>query len=471
MPDDPIQTQTPGAVLADQTPPPNAGNMPLASRPGPPSLPAQPPAQQQAPPPPTPQQAVAAKHQAIGAAASFLFGQQRDPETGEVIKQKPGTVLGSLLLGAMYGASLGSEGNARGGSVGGFLGGMGRGASGVEQQNYQRQQQAQEQAMKRQQMTLEERRAEDEHTLHEATVAHLTAETTAFHHQQEFQDQEAVDKKNKAAQQYTQALRDAGGRNAPIAINGKVPANGEYSAPDIAAAYMKNNSILQAPPGMVRHFVDVHDASDLEYVAGKGWVNEAGDPVDMSKSTTVRAIDVPENQFGKPVQKTGKELNTIAGYQLIPQEQEDNTFNVPINAVTGLYTQNLKNLNEQAQTKQRLAAAGKAASQATKRGTPAQFAQVEAKKAAALAKAETAYQKGDLDADELAKAKAAAQKTYNDEVTALGGSIAPAARPAGQPGRAAPASAPKKGETQIHAGFNYTFNGSQWIKGQPAPAQ
>lgn len=344
------------------------------------------------------------------------------------MRQKPGQLFRSLLAGALLGGAIGSEGprdenGKRLPSPGGFLSGVARGGNAVEQQNYQRRQEGQENARKQAQLTLEQQRVQDEHMLHQATVAHLTAETASFHHQQEFHDQEALDRKNKAAQQYTQALRDAGGRTAPIPVNGKVPANGEYSAPDIAAAYMKDQSILHGPAGTVRHFVDVHNASDLEYVPGTGWVNEAGDPVDMSKSTVVRAIDVPENQFGKPVRKTGQELNTIAGYQLIPKEQEDNTFNVPINAVTGLYTQNLKNLNEQAQTKQRLAAAGKAvAAQAAKRGTPAQFAQVESKKAAALAKAETAYQKGDLDADELAQAKAAAQKTYQDEIKALNGS-------------------------------------------------
>jgi hypothetical protein len=52
----------------------------------------------------------------------------------------------------------------------------------------------------------------------------------------------------------------------------------------LAAAAMRDNSILQGPPGTVRHFVDVHNASDLEYVPGKGWVNEAGDSVDISKA-------------------------------------------------------------------------------------------------------------------------------------------------------------------------------------------
>ena len=222
---------------------------------------------------------------------------------------------------------------------------------------------------------------------------------------------------------------------------GKVPANGEFAAPDLAAAYVRDNSILLGPPGTVRHFVDEHSAGDIEYVPGKGWVNESGDPVDMSKSTVVRAIDVPENLYLKTIKHTGKEINTIAGYQLIPPDQEDNTFNAPLNAYAGLYVQHLKNANAEAQAKQRDADAEKAKAQANKaatvkRGTPAQFAQVEARKATALTKAETAFQKSLKDGDEpsvarvdLDKAKSAAQKSYEDEVKALGGSVAgPAAK-------------------------------------------
>jgi hypothetical protein len=171
---DPTQNQTAGQVLAGQNAPqtnPDPG-MPLYARAGQPAtLPGQP-AQPQ--PQPTPQQAVAAKHHAIGKAASFLFGQQHD-DNGQEVRQRPGDVFRSLLLGAMLGGSLGSQGNAGGGGVGSFLGGMGRGAAGVEQQQYARQQQEQDRAMKRQQLTLEQQREQDEHMVHQASVAHLTA--------------------------------------------------------------------------------------------------------------------------------------------------------------------------------------------------------------------------------------------------------------------------------------------------------
>jgi hypothetical protein len=170
MPDfAPDQTPTPGSLLAGT--PPSTSNVPLYARPGqPPFLQApqqqQPQAPQQQPAQPTPQMAVAARHHDIGRSAAFLFGRQQDPATGEPIKQRPGDVFKSLLLGAMLGSSLASEGgSAVGGSVDGFLGGFARGGNAVNQQAYQRQQQAQEQAQKRQQLSLEEQKAEDEFTL------------------------------------------------------------------------------------------------------------------------------------------------------------------------------------------------------------------------------------------------------------------------------------------------------------------
>jgi hypothetical protein len=473
MPDfAPDQTPTtPGQLLAG---PPNTSNMPLSARAGqPPSLPG-PQAPQQQAPQPTPQMVLAAKHHDLGKTAAFLFGAQVDPTTGEPVRQKPGTLFRSLLAGALLGGAIGSEGPAGGGSVGGFLGGLARGGNAVNQQAYQRQQQAQEQAQKRQQLSLEEQKAQDEFQLHQATVAHLTAETAAFHHNQEFQDQEAVDRKNKASQAYKAVLLEAGGHNAPIAIDGKVPANGEYQAPDLAAAYMRDNSILMGPPGTVRHFVDEHDASDIQFVSGKGWVNESGDPVDMSKSTVVRAIDVPENLYQRTIKHTGREINVIAGYQLIPPDQEDSTFNAPLNSFAGLYVQHLKNANAEAQAKQRDADAEKAKAQANKaatakRGTPAQFAGVEAKKAAALAKAETAFHASLKDGNdskvaEAAReaAKAEAQKSYEAQIKALGGSVA---GPAAQPGTAPKATGnPAPEGTKIRVGnqIQEKRNG-QWV--------
>ena len=366
----------------------------------------------------------------------FFLVEQHDPDTGAPIKQAPGAIFRSLLAGALLGGAIGSES-----SKGGFAGGFARGGAAVEQQGYQRQQEAQDRAMKRQQLSLDEQRAQDEHMVHQATAAQIVAQTAAFHQQQQFHDQEAVDKKNKAAEVYKQTLLDAGGTNAPIAIDGKIPANGEYSGADITAAFGRNPSILTGPPGTVRHFVDVHDASDLDYVSGKGWVDASGNPVSMGRDTVVRAIDVPEKNYEKPIPRTGKEINTLAGYQLVPKDREDTTFNVPLEAAGGL-SQKLKNDSETALANQRNR--GKQGTPA-KRGTPAQFAQAEAKRSAAVAKALTAYQKGDLDKDGYADAVAEANDSYQKQFNLLNGqpsSAAPTKSGGATPG-AAPAVKPK----------------------------
>jgi hypothetical protein len=452
----PSQAPTPGQVLAGGNPPPAPLNWPIGAPQQNPQTPPQPQT------PPTPQQVVNARHNAIGKAASFLFGQERDPNTGQRVKQPSGQLFRSLLAGFLLGGAIGSQSQSTS-PTGGFISGLARGGNAVIQQDYQRQQDALAQRQKQQSLSLEEQREADEHMQHQAAVAKIIAETSAFHHQQQQHDQDVIDKKNAAAAQYVQSLTDAGGTPAPIAINGQVPANGIYSAPDLAAAFVKDPTILSTPNG-VRHFVDTHDASDLEYVDGKGWVNQSGDPVDLSKSTTVRVVDVPENLYRMRLTRTGKELNTIAGYQFVPKDKEDSTFNVPLDAVATLYGQNLKNANSAAQAKQREASAAKSNAQATKgnapkRGTPAQFAAVEAKKAAALAKAEANYER-DGDQDVLQKAKTAAQNSYEAEIKALGGTVT-------QPPTTLPAG-PKKGDTQIHAGFIYTFDGQKWVKGQPA---
>jgi len=108
--------------------------------------------------------AVDAHHSAIGKAARFLFGAPTiDSETGEAIPQRPGQLFRSLLAGALLGGAIGSE-NPRGG----FLGGLARGGAGVEQQNYQRAQQAQAQRQRHQQLDLEQSRFEEEKSMHRA---------------------------------------------------------------------------------------------------------------------------------------------------------------------------------------------------------------------------------------------------------------------------------------------------------------
>ena len=475
MPDPQTQT-TPGQVLAgsppaqpappQQTPPPQpqVQDAPLNSRQGPGLSPSGFPQQQ---PRPTPQQAaVDQHHRQLGKVTSFLFGQEHDPDTGEPIRQSPGSVFRSLLAGALLGASAGlKEGH---GAIGGLAAG---GVAGMQFRDQQAQQ-AQAQSDRRKKMSQDEQAAADEHQLHQANVAHLTVETTAFHHLQDLHDQEALDAKNKAARAYMKTLEDAGARPAPIPVYGKIPANGLYNASDIVDAINRDPSMLFGAPGTVRHFVDEHAAGDVQYVKGKGWVDESGESVNMTKNTAIKAYDVPESIYKTPIHKTGAEINTLVGYQLVPKDQEDHLFTMPLDAATNLYSTNLRNLNQKAQADQREGAAAASKAKANnagkpKTGTPAQFRAVEKDKATALAKAETAYQKSDKPEaealDDLNRAKAAAQKSYEDQVKDLGGSVTPGkpARPGAAP--ATPPRAQSKPSAQHKVGDSVTLRDGRTV--------
>jgi hypothetical protein len=462
-PDPQSQTTTPGQALAGTPPPQQApppppqvqGDMPLNSR----LAPGQPPSglpqdragreqfnNQQGPPQQlTPQQkaqaAEVAHHSALGKVASVLLGKEVqyrvDPNTGAVVPVKvqrsPGSFMQSLVAGAILGAAAGFQH-----PQGGFLGGAAAGGAAVIQDERAWDEQARARALESfknaqtiQQNQREKQAAADEHMVHQATAAHLTAETVAFHHLQDSHDQEALDAKNKAAKIYLQTFEAAGAKPASIPVNGKVPANGAYNASELSAALTKDPKILFGAPGTVRHFVDVNNASDVEYVEGKGWVNASGEPANMTKNTLVKVFDVPEDMFKKQLHHTGSEVNAIVGFPLVPEDQLDHDFSGTLDRWTNLYTTNLKNLNQKAQADQREGAAAKAKAQANnagkpKQGTPGEFDRAIVARDAAIAKATAAYNDpANLrlyrKADELARVKAEAQATYEARVKQLKG--------------------------------------------------
>jgi hypothetical protein len=460
MPDpDPQSQPTPGQALAgsppqQQAPPPpqpQLQDVALNARQGPGMAPPSGLPQDRAgreqfnegPAQPTPQQraqaADLAHHSALGKVASVLLGKEVqykvDPNTGAVVPVKvqrsPGEFMRSLVAGALIGAAAGFQH-----PQGGFLGGAAQGGAAVLQDQRTWDEQARAQARQSfkdaqdiQQNQRAKQAAADEHMVHQATAAHLTAETVAFHHLQDSHDQEALDAKNKAAKIYLQTFEAAGAKPASIPVNGKVPANGAYNASELSAALTKDPKILFGAPGTVRHFVDVNNASDVEYVEGKGWVNASGEPANMTKSTLVKVFDVPEDMFKKQLHHTGSEVNAIVGFPLVPEDQLDHDFSGTLDRWTNLYSTNLKNLNQKAQADQREGAAAAAKAKANNAGkpkpaTPVQFKTVEKDKATALAKAQAIFDKSmgtDADVARLKNAKAAAQKAYEDQIRVLTG--------------------------------------------------
>jgi hypothetical protein len=353
MPDfAPDQTPTtPGQLLAG--PPPNTSNMALYSRPGqPPSLQApqqqQPQAPQQQPAQPTPQMAVAARHHDIGKTAAFLFGRQQDPATGEPIKQRPGDVFKSLLLGAMLGSSLASEGgNAGGGSVGGFLGGMGRGASGVEQQAYQRQQQAQTNAQHKQEMTLEQQKFDEEKMQHASTLEHWNLENLARGREADYRDREQLQKENETDLNIQKWAVDNGAFLAPTVPNNGVPGNG----PSMMAAMTKNPAAFNPPAGMGRLLVKKYDFDRLDHDSKNGWT-EDGKPVDWSKHLTWSVYYAPSNPTDKaPISMSGADWHRLYGVNFPPGSDPQKMYNVKavaplITVATGSRKQDREDANQ-----------------------------------------------------------------------------------------------------------------------------
>ncbi|MGA8500903.1 MAG: hypothetical protein WB683_05100 [Candidatus Sulfotelmatobacter sp.] len=461
MPDDPIQSQTPGQVLAgqQQTPPPapSAGNAPPVSQPGqPPSAsPAHPPVQQQAPP--TPQQAVAAQHHALGQVTSFLFGKQRDPQTGAPIKQPPGTLFRSLLAGALLGGAIGSES-----PKGGFFGGLARGGAGVEQQQYQRQQQAQENARKQQQQTLEEQKFEEEKTQNAATLEHWNMENIARGREADYRDREELRSEEAQEENVEKWATENNAYLAPIVPQNGVAGNG----PALMKAMVANPAAFQPPAGMGRLITKHYDFDGLDHDSKNGWT-ENGKPVDWSKHLTWNVYYVPPG--GGKVSMTGSDWQKfyhVNGLDPNKTYSVDSVQHLVAAASTERkndredFNQNFKEQHD--------------ALNATINSARTNVTQLDTEKRELIRQG---YTKDDDEVQELDEKIAAEQKRETDAIGEMHPRIrervtkqTPAAQPANKPaGRAAPASVPKKGDTQTHAGFSYTFDGKQWVKGQPVP--
>lgn len=309
--------QTPGQVLAG-TPP--TGDMPLYSRPGqPPSL--QPQAQQQAVPTPQ-QQADVARHHAIGKAATFLFGQQRDA-SGEVVREKPGQLFRSLLAGALLGGAMGSQGSAGGGSVGSFLGGVGRGASGVEQQAYARQQQALVNSQRKQELSLDQQKFDEEKMQHAATLEHWNLENLNHGREADYRDREQLEKENEVDLNVQKWAIDNGAFIASIPNNG-VAGNG----PGMMKAMTNNPAAFNPPVGMGRLLVKKYDFDHLDHDSKNGWT-ENGKPVDWSKHLTWSVYYVPSNPTDKaPISMSGADWHRLYGVNFPPGSDPTKMYSV-----------------------------------------------------------------------------------------------------------------------------------------------
>ena len=324
---DPSQSPTPASVLAGtsaQSPPaPPLADAPLNTRPGtPPSLPPQPPP----PPPVTPQ---IARHAAIGQAATALFGQERDAN-GQPVQPRPGDTFRKLLAGFLLGSALGSEGPAKGGSVGSFLGGLGRGASGVEQQNYARQQAAQQtafdQQQRRQQMSIEQQRADDEMKMHAAQMEQWNLESLARAREADYRDRDQLEKEQSQDDNLQKWAVESNAQLAPIPGNA-TPGNGPKMMRDMT----NNPASFQAPQGYGRLLTKHLSFDGLDYDSKTGWT-EGGKPVDWSKHMQWDVYYVPlDPQSQKKIVMSGANWEKYYGVKGL-----DPTQDYSVNSVSSL---------------------------------------------------------------------------------------------------------------------------------------
>jgi hypothetical protein len=462
---DPTQAQTPQA-LAGQPAPPTQPGQPAPAQGQPSQQPPQ--QQQQAPQPPTPQQAVAARHHALGQVTSFLFGQERDPNTGEPVKQAPGSIFRSLLAGALLGGAMGSEGKAQGGSVGGFLSGFARGGNAVQQQEYQRQQQGQAQTEKQQAMSLEERKFDEGKTQHAATLEHWNLENLARAREADYKDRDQLEKEEAQEENVQRYVIANGARLASIPNNG-VAGNG----PALMKAMVSNPRAFAAPDGYSRLLTKSIDFSGLDRDAKNGWT-EKGKPVNWADHMKWSVYYVPQNGDGKkPVSMSGADWQQFYGIKGLDPSRTYNVDSVQhlVGAATSQRKNEREDFNQSFKEKHD-------ALNATISSARTNVTQLNNEKRELIRQG---FAVDDDEVKELDDKIAAEEKREQDAIGDMHPRIRERVKQPGQPqarGGTAPSKAgsnatasPTKGETQTHAGFTYTFNGKQWIKGKPAPAQ
>jgi len=395
------------------------------------------PAPQQATTPPAPpvNPALAASvvhHATFGAAVKNLLGslagQQTtyapNPQTGQVeetsVPAKPGQFFRNLLAGMLIGGAAGSEsGN------GGFLGGVARGGSAAMQNQQAQDQQKYQRARQAQADTLEQQKADDAHNMHLALLAHTNVQITAAQQQLHNLNDEQLAKKNASAKAYDDFLKNTEGAQ-PV----RFPVNGEklddMSAPEFMAAYVKDPSILHASsPDYVRHFTDVNDATELHYAGAGKWVDDAGEPVRLADSTIIRAYDIPTRSL-----KTGRMVPGSTILKIRPELagtiDPDHNYSVTPEAISGLYTLELKDHAEAG----RAAAENALANERATRGARAAannariVADIESKRASAFERANRDYQKAISVGTDPDEAKSARDQARQDAQTAYDNSVA-----------------------------------------------
>ena len=397
---------------------------------------------------------------------------QANPQTGQVEEttvpaKSPGQFFKNLLMGAIIGGASASAGTVdKDGKItggGGFLGGLSRGGAGVMQARQQQNDSSFKRAQEQLKAQMEAQKQSEEERYHAALTAHENIQTAEILHNQHMADEKSVRDHNAAVRAYESTLIAGGAQPVKLSINGTL--SDVVDGSTFQSAYTKDPSIAKAAPGYQRHFLSTTDLSELHYEDGQ-WRDDSGKGVDLGKNISIWAYDSPTETMTKPIQTSGKVINAARRQKIV---DDNKTYPISPEGMSGIYTLGAKEANEAART----AATNARADKANKLNQ--QTSQIEAKRAAAKAKANLTYwsriNSNPLAADdektgekgtasrERDEALKAADDAYNTEMGVLRGTAAQ------------PNVLPRKGETQVTQGYTYIFDGKRWVKGKPVVNQ
>lgn len=279
----------------------------------------------------------------FGKAAKMLMGNNTSysvgPDGKTVTTQTPntpGSFFKNILAAAVLGGAAGANSN------GSFVQGAAQGGAAAMENNQKqdliKRQQAQEDFKNNQ----EADRATQQKMLTDATVANMHSEMASRQMHNDMESQEQHERHNQASSAMEDTLLRAGAVPGQLPIDGKLTS--VTTAPSLAAAISKDPSLMKAPEGFTRHFVDTADLSDITF-NGVNWHDASGAPVNMTDKTTVKAYDVPDASLTKKIPVSGSDYNKARGQNLLDAKK---TYQLSPTDMADANTNRLKEDKEQA---------------------------------------------------------------------------------------------------------------------------
>ena len=264
--------------------------------------------------------AIGAAHKSLGQllmGSSTSYVQTPNGPVPVQTQNKPGQFFRNVLASAIMGGAAGGETNMRD-SAGSGWGAAARGAgaarAGFQQQDQQAQQQAQQQFQNQQSAAKEQREETNEErqkTLNEAQIAMWHQEILSSQNTIDHQKREDLEKHSEANRALYKTLQDRGGVEP---TDPGVPAT--ISAYDLMNKYNETKGAVAHPVNKdtSRIFIDTSKHETIQQDAAGNWVDEDGNPEDMTKHTELRVLDIPTKTLDTKQPISNKEIMKQAGH-------------------------------------------------------------------------------------------------------------------------------------------------------------